>query len=91
MKPDCASQELHLKRFVMAIAIAALVLLTLQAQAECNKGGNYVAKSGDVVATPRCKGFGDEGAHYRCRDGSFSHAEHSQGACSRHGGIAEAL
>jgi hypothetical protein len=80
-----------MKNFIIVGAVAALCLMTLQAEAECNKGGTYVAASGDIVESPRCKGFGDEGAHYRCRDGSFSHAEHSQGACSRHGGIAETL
>ncbi len=80
-----------MNHIIIAGAGAALVLNAREAQAECDKVGTYVAASGDVVESPRRKGFGDEGAHYRCRDGSFSHAEHSQGACSRHGGVGERL
>jgi hypothetical protein len=90
-KLNCPFEKLPMKNFLISGAFVALTLAPQQAQATCNKSGTYVAASGDVVETPRCKGFGEEGAHYRCRDSSFSHAEHPQGACSRHGGIAEAL
>lgn len=59
--------------------------------AACNVAGTYVAASGDVVKTPRCAGNESAGARYLCGDGSFSHAEHRLGACSRHGGVAREL
>ena len=31
------------------------------------------------------------GATAQCKDGSFSHAQHSSGACSHHGGVAKRL
>lgn len=80
-----------MKNCVIAGAFAALALISLQAQAGCNKSGTYIAASGDEVVSPRCVASDPGGAKYRCQDGSLSHAEHRQGACSRHGGVAETL
>ena len=79
---------------IVRIALATAVLFTAvmtKAEASCNKRGNYVAASGHVVKVPRCHGFGHQGAHFRCRDGSFSHSERRRGACSRHGGVAGSI
>jgi hypothetical protein len=59
--------------------------------AACNLAGTYENSSGHEVKDPRCLGAGSEGAHYKCRDGSFSFSEHRRGACSSHGGVAEDL
>lgn len=32
-----------------------------------------------------------EGATARCKDGTYSHAKSAQGACGKHGGVAEVL
>lgn len=61
------------------------------ARAGCNSEGTYVAASGDLVKTPRCAGEEAVGAHFLCRDGSFSHSETKRGACSRHGGVEKSL
>ena len=77
--------------FFAFLAASALLTTTIAAQSSCSRAGHYVAASGHIVKVPRCHGFGHEGAHYRCRDGSFSHSERLRGACSRHGGVASAL
>lgn len=48
-------------------------------------GSRYYENS-DGVCTPRPDG---SATGIRCKDGSFSHAAHRQGACSSHGGIDE--
>ncbi|MGP8170513.1 DUF3761 domain-containing protein [Rhodoblastus sp.] len=75
----------------MLIVFAVLAASTIATGASCNLRGHYVAASGHLVKNPRCYGHGNAGAHYRCRDGSYSHSEHRRGACSRHGGVARSL
>jgi hypothetical protein len=48
--------------------------------------GQYRAKSGDCVPSPNSS---DGNVTAICRDGSHSHAEHTTGACSHHGGVAQ--
>jgi hypothetical protein len=46
--------------------------------------GKYQGTSGDCVPKPNSS---DDNVTAICRDGSHSHAEHTTGACSRHGGV----
>jgi hypothetical protein len=48
--------------------------------------GTYRARSGDCVPRPNSS---DGNVTAICRDGSHSHAEHTTGACSHHGGVAQ--
>jgi Protein of unknown function (DUF3761) len=48
--------------------------------------GKYRARSGDCVPSPNSS---DGNVTAICRDGSHSHAEHTTGACSHHGGVAQ--
>lgn len=75
----------------LAIIISATIVLASPAEARCNKRGHYTAASGHVVKNPRCVGRGHIGAHFLCRDGSYSHSERRRGACSRHRGVKRAL
>ena len=47
-----------------------------------NAGAPKSGEEKDVAASPT-------GATARCKDGTYSHARHHQGACSHHGGVAE--
>jgi hypothetical protein len=52
-----------------------------------------VAPAPRPTAAPRSSDGGENsnpnGASAQCRDGTYSHAAHHQGACSRHGGVAK--
>jgi hypothetical protein len=55
-------------------------------------GGNARTASPSVPAStpePGSTAPGATGPTARCNDGSYSYAAHHQGACSRHGGVAE--
>jgi len=41
------------------------------------------------VASTASADTGATGATAKCKDGSYSHAAHHEGACSHHGGVAE--
>lgn len=56
-----------------------------QAKATSCKSGYYRNSNGRCVHVPDGN---SGGATFRCKDGTYSHAQHRQGACSRHGGIA---
>lgn len=75
----------------LVVIISATILFASPAEARCNKRGHYIAASGHVVKNPRCVGRGHIGAHFLCRDGSYSHSERRRGACSRHRGVKRAL
>jgi hypothetical protein len=47
--------------------------------------GDYQATSGDCVPSPNQS---PQDSPFMCRDGTYSHSEGRQGACSHHGGIA---
>ena len=86
-----------MKHFVIAWSVMAVIagagiaaaFAPVVAEARCNLTGSYIAASGHRVVSPRCAN--GAGARYVCGDGSFSHAEHRRGACSRHGGIEREL
>lgn len=81
-----------LRRDNAAVACFVLsILLAPSVYAACNRGGAYMSRDGHEVPSPRCVDSDISAAAYLCSDGSFSYAEHRQGACSRHGGILRVL
>lgn len=48
--------------------------------------GTYLAASGDCVESPDAN---QEDVTAECADGTYSHSENRQGACSHHGGVKE--
>jgi len=53
----------------------------------------YVNVDGNCVPSPSADGAAQRGYSptFKCKDGTYSYAQNSQGACSRHGGIGQRL
>jgi Protein of unknown function (DUF3761) len=75
-------------RFVAAIALAAVFLISTSAHAfQCNNR-HYLNSSGVFVHSPSCGGAAEGHETAICRDGSHSYSMHHSGTCSHHGGVA---
>jgi len=67
--------------------IAAVLILGLSACLPLAAQEEYTNSNGHIVYAPTINEIPGQ-ANLRCRDGWFSHSEHTQGACSYHGGLA---
>lgn len=59
---------------------------TTTAAAACDESTHYINSSGNCVLRPTS--IRPPGATGQCKDGDYTSAQHKQGACSHHGGVA---
>ena len=88
-------------RFVVPAGIVAALLVSAptasaeavtEAQSPAASFPNcYINRDGNCVEEPTPAPTPPPGATYLCNDGTYSFSQHRAGACSHHGGVAQAL
>jgi hypothetical protein len=73
---------------VIAAAGTAPTSPIISADAQCGDGYEWSKTVGSCIPVPTAAPTAPPGATFLCVDGDYSYSKTSEGACSRHGGIA---